>query len=278
MNHISAIFRYPMFDPSIEDEYEYDLPFRSSKFTVQNEPNRKLQKYLEQFPYEKYTVCEVKGLGLFYIDDLPDSIKWHLRRGIYWESGIGELVKKYTREGTIAIDIGAHIGIHTITMSKKVGSTGRVISFEPQFKIFRELYQNIKLNACDHNVILLRNALGDYEGQVEMSIRNPENEGGTSIGRDGDIADMRTLDSFNLDNVSFIKIDVESYELNVLRGAKETIQRNKPVIVFEILGNHDLDHCSEELKMQCESTIEFLRALGYRVYRIYGNDFIALNI
>ena len=44
---------------------------------------------------------------------------------------------------------------------------------------------------------------------------------------------VRTLDSFNLNNVSFIKIDVEGYELNLLKGAEETIEKNKPVVFIE---------------------------------------------
>ena len=44
---------------------------------------------------------------------------------------------------------------------------------------------------------------------------------------------VRTLDSFNLNNISFIKIDVEGYELNLLKGAEETLDKNKPVIFIE---------------------------------------------
>nr|NGX37505.1 hypothetical protein [Chlamydiota bacterium] len=195
--------------------------------------------------------------------------------GIYWESGIGEYVRKYTKPGTIAIDLGAHIGIHTLTMSKQVGPKGKVLAFEPQWKIFRELYHNVRLNNCSENVILLPLAVGERKKLVEMSIADPLNEGGTAIGKGGNWVQMIPLDSLKLDNVSFIKMDVERYELNVLKGAKKTLLRNKPIIVFEILGEHDLETCVGDIRKQYDETIGFLVSLGYKVDLIFGNDFIA---
>jgi len=89
---------------------------------------------------------------------------------------------------------------------------------------------------------------------------------------------MITLDSLELENVSFIKMDVESSELNVLKGATKTLLRNRPVIVFEILGGHDLTRCEGEIRFQYEEIISFLESLGYRVELIFGNDFIATPI
>jgi len=235
-----------------------------------------LNRYLREFPFSDYKICPVSGLGKFYVDDIPDDIKGHLRQGIYWEGVIAELVKKYTKPGTVAIDLGAHIGIHTILMSKMVGAKGKVIAFEPQNKIFRELRRNLSLNRLDDRVIFLKNAVGHENQWVEMSVRDPTNEGGTPIGKGGDKAWMVTLDELNLNNVSFIKMDVESSELNVLRGATKTLSRNKPVIVFEILGGVDLDNCSDSHKQTYEEILELLGNLGYRVTRIFGNDFLAI--
>lgn len=237
-----------------------------------------LNSYIHQFPFQDYEICYVKNLGSFYVDDIPDGIKGHLWKGIYWESNIGRLINQFTQPNTIAIDMGAHIGIHSLTMSRKVGPNGLVIAFEPQLKIYRELYQNLLLNQCDHNVISLRNAVGEVEKMTEMNVGNPLNEGGCSIGKGGDLVYMVTLDSLNLNNVSLIKMDVETYELNVLKGARETLLRNKPVLIFEILGGYDLDNCTGEIKEKYDSIINFLTHLGYQVIRIHGNDFLALQL
>lgn len=233
-----------------------------------------LKIYITEFPFEDYDVSSVPSVGNFYIDNIPDSIKDHLRQGIYWESTIGILVRLFAQPNTVVIDLGAHIGIHTLTMSKKVGPQGLVVAFEPQFKIFRELFYNLRLNGCN-NVIALRNAVGESEGPCQMDVRKSENEGGTSIGQGGDATYMVTLDSLNLNNVSLIKMDVESYEIKVLHGARETLIRNKPVVIFEILGNHDLDSCVGEVRAHYDYIMQFFASIGYNVERIWGNDFIA---
>lgn len=238
--------------------------------------DRALQQYIAEFPFDAYDVCSVEGLGSFYLDRIPDGIKDHLRKGIYWESTIGILIRLFAQPNSVVVDLGAHIGIHTLTMSKKVGPGGLVVAFEPQYKIFRELCHNLKLNECQHNVIALRNALGETAGVCEMGERDLTNEGGTSIGKGGDTAYMVTLDSLNLNNVSLIKMDVESYEIPVLHGAMETLMLNKPVVIFEILGNHDLDKCEDEIKNRYHYILNFFGSIGYDVQRIWGNDFIAL--
>lgn len=241
-----------------------------------NSKDKKLTKYLKKFPFDQYNIATVPTLGSFYVDNIPDGIKWHLKQGIYWESGIAEILSKYIKPGTIAIDMGAHIGIHTLLMSHKIGPDGLVISFEPQMKIYRELHHNLILNNCQKNVITLRYALGNKKQSVEMCKANPTNEGGTRIGKGGDSVNMITLDSLNLSNVSLIKMDVESYELNVLKGAKKTLIRNNPVIVFEILGEVDLDHCNPKEQAIYDEIMTFLEDLGYKVQKIFGNDFLAL--
>ena len=237
--------------------------------------NSALNAYIQKFPLGDYEITNVPNLGVFCIDNISDGIKEHLRKGIYWESTIGILIRLFTRPDTIAVDLGAHIGIHTLVMSRKVGPEGLVIAFEPQFKIFRELHYNLNLNDCSHNVIALRNAVGDTQGVCELGERNPSNEGGTSIGHGGDTAYMVSLDSLNLNNISLIKMDVESYEINVLRGAKQTLMRNKPVVILEILGNHDLDRCNSIIKAKYNDVLRFFDSISYDVQRIWGNDFIA---
>ncbi|MGH7890468.1 MAG: FkbM family methyltransferase, partial [Thermodesulfobacteriota bacterium] len=225
-----------------------------------------------------YQKCHVKGLDAhFYVDDIPDGIKSYLRKGIYWEGTIGNYIKKFTKEGTIAVDIGAHIGIHTITMSRKVGPKGAVIAFEPQKKIYAEHRQNLRLNGCN-NVVSLRKAVGDGFATVQMSIRDPVNEGGTSIGEGGDEVEMVPLDSLNLHPVSFIKVDVEHFEYYVFQGARETILRNKPVIIFEVMGNFDYATGSDEVKAQFDRVIELVKSFGYKVHSIFGNDYIAFPL
>ena len=142
--------------------------------------------------------------------------------------------------GDVVVDVGAHIGTMTLKMAKLVGPEGRVIAYEPQVKIYQELLINLDLNGVD-NVCAHFAALGDSHARIAMDPPMVGNEGGTSMGKGGNLVELHTLDSHRLESVALIKIDVEGAEDGVLLGAEQTILRHRPVIVIEIrllsLGN-----------------------------------------
>ncbi len=184
---------------------------------------------------------------------------------------------KYTKPGTIAVDLGAHIGTQTLLLARAVGPEGRVFAFEPQWKMFRELVWNLTLNDCN-NVTVLRCAVGDANRTVQLDPPIPENEGARTIGKGSETAPMRTLDSFGLENVSMIKIDVENYEERVLNGARETILRNKPVMHVEILGHKQkLKQMGINDIYKTRIIIQQIKALGYSVQEVAG-DYLALPL
>lgn len=232
---------------------------------------------IKNFPLAFYKIYQIDGLGAFYLDSRSDIIKDELRKGKPWEANIAELMQKYTRENSTAIDIGAHIGTHTLSLAKFVGEKGSVVAFEPQLKLFSELVMNMNLNGCN-NVTAYRCALGDMEKRIEMSPAYPGNEGGTGIGFGGDHAKMVLLDAFELDNVSFIKMDVENFEYEVLLGAEKTILKNKPVMIIEIMGNiyQPIPNRNEKVA----KTLQWLEDRGYKLEYIDGSwsDWIAIPL
>ncbi len=99
------------------------------------ETSQELENYVAAFPYAKYAVFHVVDQGSFYVElDRNESIKNILRTGQQWEPYILDYIRKYTKPGTVAVDIGAHIGTFTISMSQMVGIKGTVYTFEPQKK------------------------------------------------------------------------------------------------------------------------------------------------
>jgi FkbM family methyltransferase len=192
----------------------------------------KLKTYIDNFPREKYKIAEVPGVGKFYIDDNPALVKRTLLKGYPWEPHVIKTLKKYIDNGATVIDIGAHIGSLTVPMAHMVGPKGRIFAFEPQKKIYRELVYNLRLNKIN-NVVPIRFALGSKLGIVNMDPVD-KYDGRVAVGEGGDEVELRTLDSFNFSNVSLIKIDVEGFEAEVLRGAKNTINTSHPVIIIEI--------------------------------------------
>jgi FkbM family methyltransferase len=234
-----------------------------------------MRTYLAALPEGAYKVYEVPTLGKFYLDDIQDVIKDRLRKGRTWEGDLVRIFHSHVKPGSTVIDAGAHIGVHTLSLSMLVGVEGRVYAFEPQRKLYRELVHNLRLNGIT-NAVALRFALGRNAGVIEMS-PTAANEGATAVGRGGDKAELRSIDSFAFGNVSFIKIDVESFEDEVLEGARLTIARHRPAILIEIQGGHFfLEQAPREILTKIAATRTKLVGMGYNVQRIRGNDYLAL--
>ncbi len=142
---------------------------------------------------------------------------------------------KNIKEGDICLDIGANIGHHTIIMSQSTGKNGHVYAFEPITYIRQQMENSLELNGIK-NVTTIPDALSNKEGKMTLFI-NPENVAGSSFVNDAENeklnVDVKTLDSYNFEKVDFMKIDVEGFEYNVLRGAEQTIAKHHPKILFE---------------------------------------------
>jgi FkbM family methyltransferase len=132
------------------------------------------------------------------------------------------------RKGTV-LDIGANIGC----ISQALAVAGhRVWAWEPQ----PELYKLLVLNTMGLTVNLANCALGAKPGTAYMPLvdySKPGNFGGLGLGSGKLPVEVQTLDTYCLDNISLIKIDVEGFEEEVLLGALDTIERNKPIIYLE---------------------------------------------
>lgn len=155
----------------------------------------------------------------------------------YGEYSPGEtrLFKKLVRPGDTVIDAGANQGFLTVPLSEIVGETGKVIAFEPQPEIFAILKKN-----CGHraNVELYMQALGEVAGMTtipslkELALTQ-NNFGANTIGHGEFNVQVIALDSMEFDSLRMIKADVEGCEVAMLRGAKETIKKHRPILYLE---------------------------------------------
>ena len=148
----------------------------------------------------------------------------------------------------IVVDIGAHYGRYTLIAAKRIGPKGKVIAIEADPKNFDMLNKNIKLNKLEH-VITLNYAATSNKSKVKLSI--PEKKSGHTI-YSSIIPDRAPTEKFievnanTLDNlldengisieeVNWIKIDVEGAELEVLKGATNVLSKNKDIsLLIEI--------------------------------------------
>ena len=221
------------------------------------------EAYLAAFPEADYEIAEVAGVGRFYIDDNPAWVKREIRAGRAWEPATKQAMAETVTHGSTALDIGAHIGSHTLTLARLVGPQGVVYAFEPQRKIHREMVKNLELNRI-RNAVPLRFAVGNAHEIIEMTPTH-DFDGRMHVGRGGDAAELRTIDSFGFQNVSFMKIDVEGFELEVLKGAVETIEKWHPAIVIEITGFFHYKELPPGGRKLIDDILGFFEQRGYRL-------------
>ncbi len=161
----------------------------------------------------------------------------------------------------VFIDIGSHIGFYTILLGENFAKT---YAFEPSDLQYQYLNDNCLLNK-HLNITISKSAIGSENSIKTLYVMG--NSGGTNTLRD-DIANqgnpmksyevnLITLDSLKLDNVGLIKIDVEGYELDVLKGARETIIENKPIILCEVWDNEESRQKVSTLLESVNYTISF---------------------
>jgi FkbM family methyltransferase len=205
---------------------------------------------------------------------VPDArvAKDYFNTGIYERGYIQWACENFVREGKEVIDIGAHIGIYTVEMAK---IAKRVHSFECSPKTYNYLCANILLRDLSYKVKTYNTALSDKKGITKYYIRDPKDGGGNGISgfekdRDTPTIDvpMIELDTFNLTNIGFIKMDVEGHEEFVLRGAVKTLEQNDyPPILFESWPERYTDVPAKKLR---ESLFQFIESLGYKVIQVHG--------
>jgi len=179
--------------------------------------------------------------------------------------GISYLLSNDLADKTV-VDIGAHRGIYSYWMHRKVGANGRVVAFEPQTELaayLRELRTRFNLKQLE----IAECGLSSQRG--ELTLRRPKDHwGGASYdrfksgSREVDVipTQVTTLDVFFADHqgppISFIKCDVEGHEYEVFKGGEGLLTSVRPALLFE---------CLEKTVPDCR-VFSYLQTLGYDGY------------
>ena len=166
----------------------------------------------------------------------------------------------------LVVEVGANMGIHTVPLARALREKGRqLVAFEPQPVVFQQLCANLALNGL-MNVTAWPFACGEKQGVATFT--RPDylktgNFGGVSMSSSAPRAGnacvqvpcVRLDDMLQCERVGLLKVDVEGFELRVLKGSCALIQRSRPLLYVE---NDRVDN-SQEL-------IEWLWAAGYNLW------------
>ncbi len=173
----------------------------------------------------------------------------------------------------VSIDVGANKGVYTYWLARY---SRHVYAFEPNPKIFRILKASA---ARAPRVTLSPIALSDASGRAQLHV--PRTESGYSNQRAtlheqspgcayGELeVETRRLDDEGIDEVGFIKIDVEGHEFAVLDGAAETIRRDRPVLLIEIEEIHN--------QIPIETALARVSGLGYAAFALIRGTLTAIE-
>jgi FkbM family methyltransferase len=178
------------------------------------------------------------------------------------------------KPGQCVVDVGANFGYYTLQAARLVGDRGSVLAFEPSTISYERLRRNLGLNGLDW-VCPYKVALGNEKSVVRLAKPNVLNQGeqrilgGATPPLQSEEVSITTLDDFlcshSSAHVDMIKVDIEGFEVEFLRGAKATIHEFQPILMVEInpqaLGRNG---------SSADELLSELRELGYRCFTVRG--------
>ncbi len=201
-----------------------------------------------------------------YGDDVANAI---IGDGIF-EMEVVDYAKKYIKKNSVVLDVGANFGQMSILFSSMVGQAGKVYSFEADDFIFDIFKKNIAVNNIS-NIVPVFGAVHNVTGETLYFPEQDFVKWGSygSYGIDYNAHNGRkvptvTIDSLNIDReISFMKIDIQGGDLLGLKGAVQTIKKNKMPIIFEYETVYQ-----DEFNFNFQNYIDFVVSIGYKFDKV----------
>lgn len=224
------------------------------------------------------------------IHDYNDPVIRYIKNNYMFEGYVVDACKNYIEVGSTVIDVGANFGQMALQWSKMVGEHGHVHAFECSKFVSHFLKRTIEKNDFAKNIKVHTEAAWDVSG-IKLNMLEPDGtprgQFFSGMGIKGDSGDPRTMPthevlSLSLDDieyeskVSVIKVDAQGSDFFVLKGARQTILKHKPMILFEYESEYD-----EIFKINLRQLDEYLAQLGYELRSDIldnGKDFVYLPI
>jgi FkbM family methyltransferase len=234
------------------------------KFWLETSPSYLLMARLDRFFHRSKD-----DVNLLKIHVPRDHYQYFCRigKGDFLPGHESHIVGRFTpKEGDTVIDIGAHIGRYTIPSSKKVGNTGKVVAIEADPENFELLKRNIALNKLT-NVLPLNYAVFSTTTRMKLYEQSASAKyNSLMLARAAKTKNYVEVNADTLDNilklnevnqVNWIKIDVEGAEFEVLKGSAETLFGEDLSLFIEIHNIEDPSHYN--------NIVDFLKSRNYEI-------------
>ena len=211
------------------------------------------------------TITQGVGAGLKFA---PDSSNADFARGTY-ELPLQKALAHYLKPEDVFYDIGANIGFFIVLAAHLVGKSGSVYAFEPVPENVKRIRHNLKLNRFS-NTTVLEKAVSVYTGKGRLLLA--QHSGGAMLSSAGTPPDFKGAMNVNLvcidDLVAqkalkppvLVKIDVEGAEIDVFKGMKQTIEKYKPIIIYEVDDGN-----KESFEQKSKALENLITSLGYKI-------------
>lgn len=205
------------------------------------------------------------------------GISRHLLDGqTIWEPDIVEIFAREFPTGRNVVDAGANLGLHSIALAKLATHGETIYAIEAHPEVFPLTRYNCRRSPA---IRCINRAASDQPRTVSMPrFRQSVNAAIASVSTEpvaGQHAVQAvTIDSLGLENVGFMKIDVEGHELACLRGAAQTIRRDRPTLLVEICGGNDLQTAPPRIAALIRSSIAEITSMGYDVTKVSMHDYL----
>ncbi len=218
---------------------------------------------------------------------LPEEVSTRIWRWQYFEEDVCIFMLNFLKKGMTFVDVGAHFGFFTLLGGYLVGSNGQVLSFEPTPRTYLNLKKNVVDFSRCKNVALSNCAAGSTESIAtfyDYGIFNcgyNSSNGARKKGRPIEVEEeftvkIRKVDDVlkekNVKKVDFIKIDAESSESDVLKGAQETLIRDKPFVLLEV-GDYEISGVTKS-----RDVIISIQEMDYTAYEVSNGKIVPHTI
>lgn len=227
----------------------HDYGFQVKSFDLQQEGKVEYARWLH--PYEK-----------------PKSIT----------QGMVNFFRQYSRQGSLALDIGAHTGDTTVPIALAIGKKGTVLALEPNPHVFKILQKNSELNKNKTNIIPLCFAATDHDGEFEFnysdasycnggffqSLKNQKHGHKYILKVKGKNLESYLKSKYGnlLSGLSLIKIDAEGYDKEIIKSLKPLLVTYKPNIISE---------CNKNLTAEERAELyDILDGMNYSIKKLEG--------